>query len=172
MTPRSFGYQDCLGHELLIEPEPGEACTRPDYFGNITQHICITQPHTRLFVRSFSRLLLHPRLDLTQIDGSPAWEEKRDKLARSSHLALRDVSQYVYASPHVPCSAELADYALHSFTPGRPLFEAALDLTERIYREFEFDSNATTISTPISEVLRGRRGVCQDFAHLMIGCYT
>ena len=45
-----------------------------------------------------------------------------------------------------------------------------LDLTGRIFRDFRFDPHATTIDTPLSELLQTRRGVCQDFAHLEIGC--
>jgi transglutaminase-like putative cysteine protease len=76
----------------------------------------------------------------------------------------------MYASPHVICSPDLEQFARISYTPGRPQLDAALDLTQRIFDEFEFDETATEISTPLEEVLKGRRGVCQDFAQLMIGC--
>ncbi len=170
MTPRSFGYQDTLSHRIDISPLPTESCTRTDYFGNVMQNICITQAHERLHVASYSELVLRPRLLESQITGSPTWEEKRDKLQRDGNLSLREVAQFVYESPHVQCSPDIFAYAQQSFLPHRPLLEASLDLTRRIYNDFEFDPSATTISTPLDEVLRGRRGVCQDFAHLMIAC--
>ncbi len=178
MTPRSFGYQECLAHTLQIEPQPSECTARPDYFGNLTHNLCISAPHLRLAVRSCSQLLLRARPDLASLANSPPWEDKRDKLMRTAHLALREVAQYLYPSSHVPYSASSGDalclalraYALQSFTPRRPLLEAAFDLTQRIHADFEFDSSATTISTPVSTVFKGRRGVCQDFAHLMLAC--
>ena len=81
-----------------------------------------------------------------------------------------DVLQFVSTSRHTRIVHEALDYALPSFPPGRPILEAALDLTKRIYREFTFDSTSTDISTPVSHVLQERRGVCQDFAHLAITC--
>jgi transglutaminase-like putative cysteine protease len=78
--------------------------------------------------------------------------------------------QYAFDSPCVRNSPELADFALPSFTPGRPILAAAADLTRRIHTEFRYDPTATSVNTPPSEVLKTRRGVCQDFAHLAIGC--
>ncbi|MBI3230723.1 MAG: transglutaminase family protein [Burkholderiales bacterium] len=170
MTPRSFGYQDTLAHQIDILPVPNESTCRSDYFGNLAQNICITVPHERLYVRAHSQLVLRPRLTEEQLVGSPTWEEKRDKLQRDGNFSLREVAQFVYESPHVRCSPALLAYAQQSFPPQRPLLDGALDLTRRIHADFEFDPSATTISTPLEEVLRGRRGVCQDFAHLMLGC--
>ncbi len=81
-----------------------------------------------------------------------------------------DARQFVFASPHVTIDAKLVEYAQPSFTERRSLFEATLDLTKRIHDEFKFDSNVTTVGTPTLEVLEHRHGVCQDFAHLQIGC--
>jgi transglutaminase-like putative cysteine protease len=109
-------------------------------------------------------------LGLNQINDSMPWELNRSHLEKSTQSDAREIAQYLYESPHVICSPALAEYAAPSFTHGRPLLAAALDLTYRIFRDFKFDGNATTISTPLTEVLQLRRGVCQDFAHLMIGC--
>ncbi|WP_338844473.1 transglutaminase family protein [Massilia sp. W12] len=178
MTPRSFTSQESLAHTLEISPQPAELSMRPDYFGNLSHWLCVSAPHLRLAVCARSRLLLRRRLQEAQLQGSPAWEDKRDKLLRTAHLSLREVAQFCWPSPHVPYALEnteaacqqLRAYALQSFTPRRPLMEAALDLTQRIHRDFEFDSSATTISTPVSTVFSLRRGVCQDFAHLMLAC--
>jgi transglutaminase-like putative cysteine protease len=79
-------------------------------------------------------------------------------------------NQFLFDSPHVQCSTSLRELAEQSFSPGRSWFEALLHLTGRIYREFRYDKAATTVSTPLDDVLRHRSGVCQDFAHLEIGC--
>ena len=81
-----------------------------------------------------------------------------------------DAYQFVFESPRIPSGAEFAAYASPSFPPGRPLTDALLDLTARIYKDFRFDSKATNVRTSPEEVLRSRRGVCQDFAHLQVAC--
>jgi transglutaminase-like putative cysteine protease len=78
--------------------------------------------------------------------------------------------QFVFDSPQVLASVALAEYALDSFPNGRPLLDGALDLTGRIFKDFKYDSKATTVVTPVEEVMEKRRGVCQDFAHLSIAC--
>jgi transglutaminase-like putative cysteine protease len=141
-----------------------------DYFGNSTRHIAITAPHKTLLVHAESTVVLTPRCDLEQIKGTLPWETLRDTIQQGRQPAALEVCRYLYASPHVTCSPELEDYARISYTAGRPQLDAALELTQRIFDDFEFDDKATEISTPLEEVLAGRRGVCQDFAQLMIGC--
>lgn len=170
MTPRSFEFQECLSHWIRIDPESQDWANHIDYFGNATRHLTLSTPHRALEVRAESVVAMRPRLERAQIDGSPPWETLRDSLRQSADALTLEPFQFLYESPHIECSAELAHYALNSFRHGRPVLEAAFDLTERIFRDFEFDHTATTIATPLSEVLQGRRGVCQDFAHLMIGC--
>lgn len=170
MSPRSFEFQDVLAHQIDIDPAPQDWSVSNDYFGNLMRGMTLSTPHRALLVRATSTVALHTRPDEYGISGSMPWEAMRDSLLVSEGAPSLDPFQYLYESPHVSRSAGLAAYAALSFTPGRPLLEAAFDLTERIYRDFEFDSEATTISTPLDEVLAGRRGVCQDFAHLMIGC--
>jgi transglutaminase-like putative cysteine protease len=75
-----------------------------------------------------------------------------------------------FDSPHVRTSAELQAYAAPSFPPGRPVLEAVRDLVTRIHQDFIYDATATEVSTPVATVLSARRGVCQDFAHVAIGC--
>jgi transglutaminase-like putative cysteine protease len=85
-------------------------------------------------------------------------------------LDILDARQYVIDSPMIKTSAELGSYAQPSFLPNRPLVEVVRDLMQRIYKDFIYDPSFTTIATPLSEVLKYRRGVCQDFAHLAIAC--
>jgi transglutaminase-like putative cysteine protease len=101
---------------------------------------------------------------------TPPWEEVRDQLARDRSPAWLDAFQFTFDSRYVLAAARYADYAANSFTPGRPILEAALDLTRRIHKAFVYDPRATTLATPVAEVFEKRRGVCQDFAHLMLAC--
>ena len=168
MTPRTFMHQEVISHQIEVTPAPPDWTEHLDYFGNVCRGFTLATPHRVLVVRGSATVALLRRPDASHLRGSPAWEDTRATMR--DVLLAHDPLKYLYASPHVLCSSELADYARPSFMPRRPLLEAAFDLTRRIYQDFEFDDEATTISTPLLEVLNGRRGVCQDFAHLMIGC--
>lgn len=170
LTPRAFPYQQTESHEIWLNPIENDSVDGIDYFGNTTRQIAITAPHQMLLVHAESTVVLKQRPAPALIKGTLAWESLRDRMHQGMDTAMLDAYRYLYASPHVNCSIELEHYARISYTAGRPLLDAAFDLTQRIFDEFEFDGSATDISTPLEEVLKGRRGVCQDFAQLMIGC--
>ncbi len=168
MTPRSFPYQQTESHQIWLDPVVNDGNDGIDYFGNSTRHVAITVPHNSLLVHAESTVVLSARHSLAQIEGTLPWESVRDMMAKEKSAATLEACRYLYASPHVTCFPELEAYARISYTPGRPQLDAALELTHRIFDDFEFDGKATDISTPLEEVLRGRRGVCQDFAHLAV----
>jgi transglutaminase-like putative cysteine protease len=99
-----------------------------------------------------------------------SWEEIAASLPRDRSQAGLDAYQFAFESPRIRMRPEFAAYALQSFTPGRPMPEALLDLTARIHQDFRFDSKVTNVRTPPEEVFRKRKGVCQDFAHVQIAC--
>jgi transglutaminase-like putative cysteine protease len=162
MAPRESSRQKVRSHELTVSPEPSFASSRIDYFGNETDFFSIHEMHQTLTITSFSELELLPE-EAPHSSMTPGWEEVREF---KSFFA----SEFVCRSPFVKKGPDFAEYALPSFAPGRPLLEAGFDLCHRIYKEFRYDPRATTISTPVDEVLRKKGGVCQDFAHLMISC--
>ncbi|MDO8178694.1 MAG: transglutaminase family protein [Undibacterium sp.] len=170
LSPRSFAYQEVTAEELRIEPSPSECTFNLDYFGNKTHNITIAVPHQTLLAHAEFTVLLRPRYSLSEIAGSCPWETVRDRRSIFAPNSTHEPQLFLYPSPHVSCAIELREYALKSYHPGRAHLDAALDLTQRIFNDFEFDDKATEISTPLEDVLQGRRGVCQDFAHLMIGC--
>ncbi len=170
LSPLNFRYQHVLSQHITILPAVADSVDGQDYFGNATRHFSITVPHQVLIVQSEFAVELARRPAMEQLKTSLPWELLRDTLLQSKNRATQQACQFLFASPHVSCSRQLQEYALISFTPGRPQLEAAMDLTRRIFEDFEFDGKATEISTPLEEVFIGRRGVCQDFAHLMIGC--
>ena len=170
LTPRTFQFQRCDQHQINIDPRPDESALSVDYFGNDTRYVAIWQPHQSLTVTAQSSVQLAQRPGHELLHRSVAWEQVRDGLRRFGDPTRLEPLKYLHESPHINTSAELAAYASASITPGRSVLAAALDLTERIQREFEFDPHATEISTPLHTLMQIRRGVCQDFAHLMIGC--
>jgi len=162
LTPRALPWQARERHVLAIEPVPAETGEREDYFGNPVTQILLAAPHQSLAVRSESTVTVEARPAPSA--GEP-WEKVRD-------AARGDIepAQVLFESPHVEIFRDLSSYASPSFARGRPVFAGARELTRRIHADFRFDPRATSVSTPLREVMARRHGVCQDFAHLMIGC--
>jgi transglutaminase-like putative cysteine protease len=169
LTARSCAWQTCLNSRLLISTPPMVSTTRTDYFGNVVSFFTVQEPHKKLEVTAINEVEVHPR-PIPEPTQTPSWEDARQALRVRRDDETLDAYQFAFDSQYVRRDPELAAYAAPSFPPGRPLLEATLDLTHRIFTEFLFDSYATTIDTPPLEVLEKRRGVCQDFAHLSIGC--
>ncbi len=164
LTPRLLPTQACLHHRLDVSPEPTVRREHCDYFGNAMTFFMLEGTHRELEVTARSRVRVDPPAP-PEPEASVAWEAARD------HARLPcEVLEYVFESPAVRFTEEIARYARPSFPAGRPFLEAVLDLTNRIHGEFQFDTRATTVATPLAEVLRLRRGVCQDFSHLAVGC--
>ncbi|HXI59128.1 MAG TPA: transglutaminase family protein [Polyangia bacterium] len=174
LSPRAADHQICGAQEITISPAPVVRRERIDYFGNRCTHVEMQEPHRQLQVVSrFDvdvRAAARPPSGSPSLSPSPRWESVRDALARPGTPELLDACGFTFESPHVQIPSRAREYALQSFSPGRPLLEALLDLTARIHGEFTYDSRATTVSTPVAQVLSHRRGVCQDFAHLQIAC--
>jgi transglutaminase-like putative cysteine protease len=168
LIPRDAARQACIYNRLRIKPQPTVMEQRIDYFGNRVTSFAIEQAHQKLTVAAMSRVHVTAAPPPTDPAISAPWEDVRDALASYSDLA--EIYQFVFDSPLIKTAPALRDYAAESFTPRRPIVAAALDLCQRIYRDFTYDPEATTVSTPLPVVLDLRRGVCQDFAHLAIGC--
>jgi transglutaminase-like putative cysteine protease len=166
LLPRSTPDQRCLRDDLEIGPEPAMRREHTDDFGNRCTYVEIHEPHNNLRITSRADVDVAPRAPLPAT--SAPWEEVRDALRAGADAEARAARAFSFRSPHVPTSREALAYAAPSFTPGRPIIEAARELTKRLHADFIYDSRATTISTPVDEVLRLRRGVCQDFSHVQI----
>jgi transglutaminase-like putative cysteine protease len=169
LSPRAAPRQTCRHSELLVTPPPAVCHARTDYFGNPVTFFTVQEPHQKLTVISKHLTAVRPFV-APEPTQTPPWEEARAVVPGDRRPEALDAFQFVFDSPYVRTAAELAEYAAPSFPAGRPILTAALDLTRRIHADFRFDPEATTVATTVAEVLAGRRGVCQDFAHLQIGC--
>lgn len=167
LTPRAFGRQRVRESKIEVVPEPAVWRTRKDWFGNEVITFSIFEPHDRFTVTATSIVDVEP----SRVGVLPAlrWEEARDLLIAGSDDPTLEASEFVYDSPFVAASPELAAFARPSFPPGRPLVEALENLSHRINKEFRYSPKTTSIEMPLAEVLKFRRGVCQDFTHVMIG---
>jgi transglutaminase-like putative cysteine protease len=169
LTPRTLAHHRCVWSKLHIDPTPSTHCDRLDYYGNQLSFFTIQEPHKQLVVEARSEVSLDTgRFKLPS--SSPAWEEVASELPQDRSTEGLEAYQFVFESPRIKPSPEFGAYAARSFTAKRPIVDGLLDLTERIHRDFLFDSKATNVRTSTEEVFRKRRGVCQDFAHLQIAC--
>ncbi len=169
LLPRSTPRQKCERGQLRIQPLPAVYRDRDDFFGNRVTYFAIQESHVSLSVTARSEVLIVPAAP-PQLQASPAWEEVRHSVSKDTSRAGIEARQFLLDSPLIHSSAALAAYAATSFAPNRPLLEAVADLVQRISQEFLYEPEATTVSTPLNTVLDHRQGVCQDFAHVAIGC--
>ena len=170
LKPMDTASQRLVSHALTISPLPAQRGESPDVYGNARAFFALEVTHEELIVTAESVV------DTAQPVLSPAiarelpWEEVRERFRYVKDASYDPASDFVFPSRYVPRHDDFAAYARPSFAPGRPVFDAAMDLTLRMYRDFEYDAGSTEISTPAIEALAQRKGVCQDFAHIMIAC--
>jgi transglutaminase-like putative cysteine protease len=167
LEPRSGDGQQLVSHSVDIRPQPADRTVRRDFFGTHTENVLIETPHRTLRVDSKSRVSVF-RQAPPRDAASPAWESVREAAFAATSLGPASPVGYVFPSHLVPVLPSLTEYAGVSFPTGGSILAGAVDLMHRIRAGFKYDSKATVISTPLTEVFEKRHGVCQDFAHVMI----
>lgn len=167
LAPAHGERQQLVWHELAIDPQPAQLTEAIDVWGNTRTFFSLQAQHAELKVTSRSVVATSPA---PPMPGDMRWEEARERMRYHRGAAYDPASEFLFASPYVPRDADFASYAMPSFTPGRALTDAARDLMARINGDFEYETQATDVSTPALEALRLRKGVCQDFAHVMLAC--
>lgn len=197
MLPRAVSgpqfQQTVLESQLSVQPLWDDSRERTDYFGNRVLYYTIRQPHTAMTMTVTSQVEITPGslgkpesqgLSPTRKNGSRSartkplaglphsmsWEEAAARLLTESSPDILAAREFALGSSLAPILPAPARFARSSFPAGRPVVAAVADLMTRIYTGFDFKPGVTNISTPIDQVLRSRAGVCQDFAHLMLGC--
>lgn len=169
LRPRRCEYQQVLLTELDIRPRAYAISYRADYFGNDTDTIEVQHVHEQLDVTARSLVSVSPRpMAVSPPRDSDPWERVAQSLRNPAEF-LREF-EFTLDSPLVRRHSLLEAYARSSFPPGRPIVDGVIELNHRINEDFTYDPAATEISTPLAQVLREKRGVCQDFAHVAIGC--
>jgi transglutaminase-like putative cysteine protease len=169
LKPRTLLHHQLAQNELRIQPPPSTHTERVDYFGNRLSFFTVQEQHKELVVESRSEVIME-RNATPWPQQSLNWEAAARLLPDDHSPEGLEAYQFGFESPRIRMRPEFASYALQSFTSGRPMPEALLDLTARIHKDFRFDSKSTNVRTTTEEVFRKRRGVCQDFAHLQIAC--
>jgi transglutaminase-like putative cysteine protease len=167
LTPRPSERQRCLACDLSVDPTPAVNADGADYFGNPVRHLTVQEPHERLVVDARARVEVLAPLEPLAPEGSEPWETVRQRLLDEAALLAYEFS---FDSPYAIAHEDVYHYAALSFEPGRPILAATIDLTGRIFRDFEYRGGVSDVSTPVRDVFAMRKGVCQDFAHLQIAC--
>ncbi len=167
LTPRALPRQRVLRTRIDVHPEPAVFDQRQDYFGNQVSAFSVFRAHDRLTATGTSIVEVLPWQQ--PVFPAIAWEQAQQALSAHLDADLMAAYEFVFDSPFVAASAGLAEYARPSFGAGRNLAEAVQELSHRIHEEFRYKPKSTSIEVPLHDVLRRREGVCQDFAHVMIG---
>jgi len=169
LAPRHSVRQHALTHQLEILPNPGTLSVHRDYFGNTSHFIGIETSHQQLVIKSHSRVAVGLAFFPEPLE-TPPWETVRARCRDDHSGQALESHEFTYPSPLVPVGNVFSDYAKASFVADRPVVDAVSDLARRIHEDFIFDPAATTVASPVAEVFKSRRGVCQDFAHFQIAC--
>lgn len=167
LTPINRARQRVHAAALEVDPTPAERREGQDFFGNHLTWIRFDQPHDQLVIKLIARVTVDSLITEAP-SATPAWEDLRDAAFSINDIGPKSPAHYLFPSRQVSLDPEIRDYARESFPPGRPVLEGAINLMRRINADFVYEVGATNVTTtpPMSFALR--RGVCQDFAHIMI----
>jgi transglutaminase-like putative cysteine protease len=172
LVPRPAPYQECLEHDLAISPGNHRRVNEVDVFGNPMIRVELAQPHRELHVVSQMQIEVHAR-PAVNLGATGSWEKVRDSFAYRGAWPSRDeldAARFRHESPHVRLKQAFTDYSAGCFPAGQPILQCAEELSTRLHEDIRYVPGVTNVSTSPTEVLEKRRGVCQDFAHLMISC--
>lgn len=170
LRPLSDAGQRLLSFDMAVAPTPAQHSVSRDSHGNSRAYFAMNAAHPELRVTARSEVDVLHRYAAFDATHGPTCAEVRQRLAYRAHAPFEAASEFLYASPFVPLHPELRAWAATSLHDDRPLAEAVVELMQRLHRDFTYTPASTDISTPILAVFERRQGVCQDFAHLMLGC--
>ena len=168
LTPGAAAGQRVAITHVAITPEPESLDSHRDMFGNVVHVATVSRPHETL------EIVATARVDRTEPEGlifdtSAPWEHTQAAaLGLEGQTPMAELGPFAFPSQMTEANPELAAYARESFTQGRPVLAAAEELTHRIFTEFEYTPGATNADTLPTESFRAKKGVCQDFAHVML----
>jgi transglutaminase-like putative cysteine protease len=174
LKPREFSGQKLADYRLNISPKPNYIEEDLDFFGNTVTRFSINEPHKELIVTAISKVErnydLEPNVFTSEICKKTTVKEALEIIKKGEEKILK-VVEFTLDSQFIRgISDEIREYAKKSLKPETSLFEATKNLMERIFKDFKFDATFSTISTPLDEVMKAKKGVCQDFAQIGIAC--
>jgi transglutaminase-like putative cysteine protease len=168
LRPLDGAGQQVEHFHMAVVPEPMHHTSDADRLGNHRTCFTVNRPHRELEVQTRSRVRVTPP-PVTDPAATQAWEAVRERLRYAAGRAFEPANEFAQASPYVPALGELRAWTASELAPGRPVAELGLALMARVHAEFSYRSASTEVDTPLADVFAQREGVCQDFAHLLIG---
>jgi len=167
LQPLNTPCQTLLSHQLDVFPTPALLTQTTDLYGNQRTFFSLQSPHTQLRVVATSEVRTRAP---QEADSTISWEALREGFRYHADAEWNPATEFSFASAHAPRHDDFTAYARPSFSPGVAALAAARDLMARVHADFTYESQSTEIDTPALEALAQRKGVCQDFAHIMIAC--
>ena len=167
LTPQTTDFQTVFGSEIDVTPKPTQRFCRIGPFGEETVFVTIEAPHDELVIEARSRVEVLPT-SIDPNDPGPSWESVRAESFGSADIGPLSPASYIYPTARTPILPEITAFARESFPAGQSIATGAVLVMRRIHDSFAYDPTATDVTTPIGEAFAARRGVCQDFAHIMI----
>lgn len=167
LTPPTTRTQTVLNSSIVVSPRPASTQRRTGPFGVATTTVLVETPHKALVIEARAMVDVHART-VGALSTDASWETVRTQAFGSADLGTDGPAAYLYPTARTPLIPAITDYARVSFTPGRRVIEAAAELMNRIHADFTYDPKATDVRTKPEEAFEARRGVCQDFAHVML----
>jgi transglutaminase-like putative cysteine protease len=167
LTPRDEPGQRCLSHGITVRPAARRMLRERDFFGNAVTVALIDDTLTELEIEAVARVEV-TRAPALLAGASPSWSAVAERALATEALAASSPVHYLYPSPRIALADGVTAWAAESFAAERPVVEAARELAARIRRDFAYSPNSTAVETDLAEAFAQRRGVCQDFAHIMI----
>jgi transglutaminase-like putative cysteine protease len=169
LRPLEDDAQQVAMFDMAVAPAPAHHHGERDAWGNSRTFFSTTQPHESLSVHASSRVRVSARVPALDLARTPAWEAVAARLRYTRGARYEAAAEFAQPSPHVPRLEALRALGAPCFAPGTPVAVGAIDLMRAVHAGFEYRSASTAVDTPLAQVLAQRRGVCQDFAHAMIG---
>ena len=172
LSPVDTATQAVQAHALRVKPEPAARSQTTDVFGNRRTFFSLQAPHDTLVVEADSLVETHAPDALPDDAAWTAlsWERARNHFRYRAGAPYDPASEFLFASPYVPRDDAFVAFARPAFKPGLPLLDAVQALMKRIHTEMEYKTASTEVNTPALQALQQGKGVCQDFAHIMLGC--
>ena len=168
LSPTNSSSQTVLAHWLDISPKPSDVRERPDVYGNQCSFFSLQGTHEQL--RVTARSTVHTHTHAVYPEQHATWEQVRDLFRYRAGVPYQRAWEFLFASPYVPRDAAFAEFASPSFSAGMPLLHAAAHLMTRIHQQLDYDGDSTDVNTPALVALQQGKGVCQDYAHIMVAC--
>lgn len=168
VLPRNTERQRVENISIQCSPDVSNRCEHTDYFGNRFLQFAIDKDHTEMDLSVTSEVVIKEKTNSTNLDfGTPCTYVKY-LLQQNRDWKTLCAREFLLDSPMVQHHNDLIEFAKNTFTDDRPFLSAVMELTQHIFREFQYDTTFSDVATPVAEVLKHKRGVCQDFAHLAI----